>query len=245
MRNVFLNVGSIAGFILAGSVASVAFGQGQSAPASTGDFSVQANQALGQGDAIGALLWTAFALRDHPTDIMLRYRAGNLIRQVPLLIESLRHDQAVNTINFSPDGKTLVTASDDDAAQIWEVTNGQPMTPPLRHAAAVTSARYSPDGSKIVTASVDNTARVWAVATGQPLSPPLEHSGAVTDAAFSPDGQMVVTSSQDKAARVWNATMARFYMRASVPTAKPSLLPARIIARGCGTRLLASPLPPR
>ena len=82
---------------------------------------------------------------------------------------------------FSPDGRRIVTASDDKTARIWDAANGQPIGEPLRgHDGAVMSAAFSPDGKRIVTASADKTARVWDAATGQPIGEPLRgHQGAV------------------------------------------------------------------
>jgi WD40 repeat protein len=123
--------------------------------------------------------------------------------EVPTLV--LRHDAAVDSAQFSPDGKRIVTASRDKTARVWDAQTGQPLTEPLKHEGWVASAQFSPDGKRIVTASLDGTARVWDAQTGQPLTEPLKHEGWVASAQFSPDGKRIVTASQDKTARVWDA----------------------------------------
>ena len=34
---------------------------------------------------------------------------------------------------FSPDGKTVLTGSDDKTARLWDVKTGQPIGAPLKH----------------------------------------------------------------------------------------------------------------
>ena len=43
-------------------------------------------------------------------------------------IAILRHEGRVNAVTFSPDGKTLATASSDNTARIWDANKGLPIT---------------------------------------------------------------------------------------------------------------------
>ena len=114
-----------------------------------------------------------------------------------------QHRGLVNSAQFSPDGRRILTAS-GDTAQLWYVQSGQPLMEPLKHDDKMNSTQFSPDGKRIVTVSGD-TARVWDVQSGQPLTGPLQHGGSVNSAQFSPDGKWIVTASRDKTARVWDA----------------------------------------
>ena len=62
---------------------------------------------------------------------------------------------------FSPDGKTVLTGSDDKTARLWDAATGQPLGPPMKHQGAVRAVAFSPDGKTIVTGSDDKTARLW------------------------------------------------------------------------------------
>ncbi len=121
------------------------------------------------------------------------------------LTEPLAHDKIVKHAEFSPDGKTVLTASYDGSARLWDSQSGKALGAPLQHSDKVISAHFSPDGSRVVTASFDQTARVWNAKSGQPTGKPLLHGWWVWSACFSPDGRRVATISQDRTARVWDA----------------------------------------
>src|SRR5437667_444527 len=65
----------------------------------------------------------------------------------------LKHEAAVLSAQFSPDGQRVVTASGDRTARVWDATTGQLLTEPLKHEELVHAAQFSPDGRRVVTAS--------------------------------------------------------------------------------------------
>ena len=103
----------------------------------------------------------------------------------------LGHEAAVTSAAFSPDGKRIVTASEDKTARIWDAATGKPIGEPLKgHEDAVMSAAFSPDGKRIVTASDDKTARIWDAATGKPIGEPLKgHDGCGDERGVQPRRQ--------------------------------------------------------
>ena len=117
------------------------------------------------------------------------------------------HEGRVWSAAFSPDGKRIVTASDDKTARLWDAGTGKQIGEPLEgHMGHVSSAAFSPDGKRIVTASADGTARLWDAETGKQIGQPLRgHTARVLSAAFSPDGERIVTASADNTARLWDA----------------------------------------
>lgn len=111
----------------------------------------------------------------------------------------------VQYAEFSPEGRTIVTAARNQQARIWNAQTGEPITVPLQHNGEVWMARFSANGNKVVTASEDKTARVWDARTGRPLTDPLVHTNELWAAEFSPDGRWIVTTPKAKVGRIWNA----------------------------------------
>jgi len=168
-----------------------------------------------------ALAYLARALRVDPTSMAakswifdLLIRGSGPLPGEPLMREGsvysfshtpLQHQERVLSAVFSPEGRRLVTASWDNAAQVWEVESGTRAGPPLRHQGLVNSAVFSPEGRRVVTASQDGTAQVWNAESGSPVGQLLRHQRPVNSATFSPDGRRVVTASQDYTVRMWDA----------------------------------------
>ena len=119
----------------------------------------------------------------------------------------LGHTQGVNSMAFSPDGRRLVSGSDDYTLRLWDAATGKPIGLPLQgHTNWVISVAFSPDGRRIVSVSSDNTLRLWDAASGQPIGPPLQgHTNSVSSVAFSPDGRRIVSGSLDNTLRLWDA----------------------------------------
>jgi WD40 repeat protein len=73
----------------------------------------------------------------------------------------LQHHGRVRSAQFSPDGKQIVTASEDKTAKVWDAETGK-LLASIEHRELVRSAEFSPDGEQIATASSDKTAKVWS-----------------------------------------------------------------------------------
>ena len=107
-----------------------------------------------------------------------------------------------STAHFSPDGKRVVTASNEGMARLWDAATSEPIGEPMIHKARAYTAEFNSDGTRVVTASTDTTARVWDGITGAPITPPLQHQREVKSAKFSPDGSTVLTASEDTSAQL-------------------------------------------
>ena len=72
------------------------------------------------------------------------------------------HNDWVNAVAFSPDGKYVVSGSKDRTIRLWNVASGQTLGEPWHgHEGMVNAVTFSPDGKTIVSTSEDNTLRFW------------------------------------------------------------------------------------
>ncbi len=115
----------------------------------------------------------------------------------------LQHDDLVNNIIYSPDGKRIATASADKTAKIWDAKTGELLLTLKGHTDEVWGLSYSPDGKRIATSSSDKTAKIWDAISGEEQFT-LPESGI--SIKFSPDGTRLVTTSFDNIAKIWDAT---------------------------------------
>jgi WD40 repeat protein len=123
------------------------------------------------------------------------------------LLWEVRHGNTVRSVAFSPDGKFVLSASNDVTARLWNADDGKQIGPDLIHRGEVFIAAFSPTGRLAVTGGYDATVRLWEIPSGRAVGEPMHHEGIVTAADFSADGKLLLTAgSLDRSARLWDVT---------------------------------------
>ncbi|NWJ47274.1 MAG: ABC transporter substrate-binding protein [Chloroflexi bacterium] len=110
----------------------------------------------------------------------------------------------VLAISYSPDGKTIATASQDGVIRLVNVANGSVSLALQGQPGSASTVAISPDGQKLASGGVDSIVRIWRIADGTLLNEFKGHSAEVTSVAFSFDSLQVLSGSLDNAVNVWD-----------------------------------------
>lgn len=134
------------------------------------------------------------------------------------------HEKLINALDYSPDGKTIISGSFDSTVRVWNAQTGVELKalkevavkksniykqgilePSSSFEGEIHSLVYSPNGLVIATGSSDYDIRLWDSQTYAALNTLSGHKGLVTALAYSPDGRTIVSASNDKTIIIWNA----------------------------------------
>ncbi|MDM4014755.1 protein kinase domain-containing protein [Roseiconus lacunae] len=118
------------------------------------------------------------------------------------------HRAAILSLQFSPDGKRLVSSASDRKAFVWDLSTGRPLSVMRDHLEKeVYDARFSPDGTQVVTACEDGRVRVWEIQRdgrdARKIGDFRGHEGPVYCVTFSDDGRSVMSGGYDQRLLQW------------------------------------------
>lgn len=163
-----------------------------------------------RGDSYLARLLALQALPkrlDDPEDRPYCAEAEAALRRADRIETAIMRGHPTKAVSaaFSPDGKRIVSSSDDlncPFIRIWDAESGAEIREIRGHVDRLVSASFSPDGRHLVAASWDHTVRIWDIESGEETGRFEGHKCRVTCASFSPDGKRIVSASQDGTVRI-------------------------------------------
>ncbi|XP_076663774.1 notchless protein homolog 1 [Andrena cerasifolii] len=113
------------------------------------------------------------------------------------------HQQLINDVKFSPNGRVIASASFDKSIKLWESSTGTYIASLRGHVQAVYSIAWSADSRLLASGSADSTLKVWSMKTKKLCQDLPGHSDEVYAVDWSPDGLRVASGGKDKVLRLW------------------------------------------
>ena len=111
------------------------------------------------------------------------------------------HTDRVNSLTFSPDGKSLISGSDDNTIKLWDMQTGGVVKTFYGHTQRVWSVSISADCTRIASGSGDKTIHLWDIQTGECYHM-IKQQDVVYQVSFSPtDPQHLLSIAGNK---VWH-----------------------------------------
>jgi WD40 repeat protein len=137
--------------------------------------------------------------------ICLRPLTASLTPPGGALVRTLSgHSDSVYAVAVTPDGKYVISGSDDSTLKVWNWQAGQEVRTLAGHSDCVLAVAITPDGKYVISASMDKIIKVWNWQTGEEVRTLTSHNHWVFALAVTPDGKYLISGSTDKTIKVWN-----------------------------------------
>ena len=120
------------------------------------------------------------------------------------LVRDIQTKSALLGLDYSPDGKRLVTCGLGREIVVWDVQTGRQTLVLKGHTDDVVAVKFSPNGRYIASGGVDKALILWDALTGEILRKNTDHTDYVRDVAFSPNSKILASAGWDGQALVFD-----------------------------------------
>lgn len=107
------------------------------------------------------------------------------------------HNDTINCIRFSPDGRWVISGSEDKVIKLWDLTAGKMIQELKEHTGGVTSLEFNPNEYLLASGSADRTVKFWDLETFQCVTRTPVEASRVRCIAFDNDGRSLYSAAQD------------------------------------------------
>jgi WD40 repeat protein len=120
-----------------------------------------------------------------------------------------RNQTGVTDLDFSCNGRSIVSALGGDAVRIWNVRDGSSKV--LKEENIVDwpmymCAKFSPNGRLVAAANKDGFLRIWDSRTRQLVGKWHGHKNVVSSLVFMPDGKGLLSGGLGSAVKYWHVS---------------------------------------
>ena len=118
------------------------------------------------------------------------------------------HKSEVNSIAFAPNGRSLVSASDDRSVRIWNIRDGSSKVLPVTGSPGYfNSVAFSPDGRYVAAGNMDSSLCMWDSRTHKLVAKWQGHTSDVGSTEFTPDGKGLMSGGSDNTVKYWDVSL--------------------------------------
>ncbi|XP_065058323.1 WD repeat-containing protein 82-like [Rhopilema esculentum] len=130
----------------------------------------------------------------------------NVVRAFRVAKVFRENSDVINAMDFSPNGDTLITSSDDDSVVIYDCLEGKPKRTLNSKKYGVANIRYTHTTTTVIHAStkVDHTIRYLSLHDNKYLRYFIGHTKKVVTLNMSPVDDTFISGSLDKTIRIWD-----------------------------------------
>ncbi|MBL4763158.1 MAG: hypothetical protein JKY93_10745 [Gammaproteobacteria bacterium] len=146
------------------------------------------------------------------------YEAGLLDPRRHSFFHHFKHQDKVNVVAISPDGRFAVSGSNDGTAKLWDTDSGK-LLKTIQHDYKVVKVVFSADSSKLLTNAARSESIITDTASLQTISSLGKDRMTLSAARFSKDGTMLLTGRPGTEMDLWQVASGK-HIKSWMPNSK-------------------------